>query len=306
MVGSPSACPQEEEGTGDMGVVEREEEEDLADRVVEADCIVGLEGIEPEGEPLLPDLAKDREGVGELITQQRDDEMLSEIRKRAKREEQGFYFNRGVLMHSKVMEQGREAARVVVPLVRRSELISVGHRGLVGGHFSHNRMAIRLKQSFTWPGLDRDVRKFCVTCPECQKAGKHLLPRVPMVETPIISVPYHRMAFDIVGPLKRTKRGYDHILTAMCMGARYPYCVPLKRVDAMSVAEGLMEVLSHTGIPVELLSDQGAVFMGRVCRELCRLLNIKHIITTAYHLQSNGALERWHGCLNGYAPEIRG
>ena len=53
----------------------------------------------------------------------------------------------------------------------------------------------------------------------------------------------------------------------MCMGTRYPYCVPLKRVDAMSVAEGLMEVLSHTGIPVELLTDQGAVFMGRVCRE---------------------------------------
>ena len=160
---------------------------------------MGLEGIEPEGEPLLPDLAQDREGVIELITQQRDDETLSEIRKRAKREEQGFYFNGGVWMHTKVMEQGREAARVVVPLARRSEVMSAGHRGLVGGHFSHNRMVTHLKQSFTWPGLDRDVRKFCATCPECQMAGKPLLPRVPMVETTIISVPYHRMAFDIVG-----------------------------------------------------------------------------------------------------------
>ena len=99
MARSPSACPQEEEGTGDKGVVEREGEEDIADRVVEADCIVGLEGIEPEDEPLLPDLAQDREGVGELITQQKDDETLSDIRKRAKRGEQGFYFNGGVLMH---------------------------------------------------------------------------------------------------------------------------------------------------------------------------------------------------------------
>ena len=72
----------------------------------------------------------------------------------------------------------------------------------------------------------------------------------------------------------------------------------------MSVAEGLMEVLSHTGIPVELLTYQGAVFMGRVCRELCRLLNIKHFTTTAY---PHRAMVLWRGgmvALN--APEIRG
>ena len=112
-------------------------------------------------------------------------------------------------------------------------------------------MASHLKQSFTWPDLERDVREFCVTCPECQKAGRHLLPRAPMIETPIISVTYHCMSFDIVGPLKCTKWGHCHIPTAMCMGTRYPYFVPSKRVDALSVADGLMEILSHTGIPVE-------------------------------------------------------
>ena len=118
-----------------------------------------------------------------------------------------------------------------------------------------------------------------------------------MIETPIVSMPYHRMVFYIVGPLKRTKQGYSHILTAMCMGTNYPYCVPLKRVDAISVAYGLMEILSHTDIPGELVTDRSAVFMGKVCCELCRLLNIKHITTTAYHPQINGALERWHGGL---------
>ena len=116
-------------------------------------------------------------------------------------------------------------------------------------------MASHLKQSFTWPGLERDIREFCATCPECQKVGRPLLPRVLMIETPIISVSYHRMAFDIVGPLKRTKRGYSHILTAMFMGTHYPNCVPLKRVDAISVADGLTEILSHTGTLVEFLTD---------------------------------------------------
>ena len=85
----------------------------------------------------------------------------------------------------------------------------------------------------------------------------------------------------------------------MCLGTRYPYCVPIKRVDAITVAEGLMEVIAHTSIPLELLSDQGAVFTGRVNQELCRLLNISKLRTTAYHPQTNGALESWHGCLKG-------
>ena len=273
---SPSVSSQEGEGTHSKDVVEKKE--DLESSLVEAGGIVGLEKLEPNGEPLLPDLSHDRDGIGELIAQQQNDGTLSEMRKRAKSEEQGFYFNGGVLMHSKLMEQGREVSRVVVPLTKRSEVMSAGHKGLVGGHFSHNKMASHLKQSFTWLGLERDVREFCATCPECQKAGRPLLPRVPMIETPIISVLYHHMAFDIVGPLKRTKWGYCHILTAMCMGTHYPYCVPLKRVDAISVADGLMEILSHTGIPVELVTDQGAVFVGKVCNELYRLLNIKHIM----------------------------
>ena len=60
-----------------------------------------------------------------------------------------------------------------------------------------------------------------------------------------------------------------------------------------------MEVLAHTGIPKELLSDQGTVFMGKVMKETCRLLNINKLQTTPYHPQSNGILERWHMDLKG-------
>ena len=51
-----------------------------------------------------------------------------------------------------------------------------------------------------------------------------------------------------------------------------------------------MKVLAHTGIPKELLTDQGTVFTGKVMTETFHLLVSKHMMT----LQSNGALERWH------------
>ena len=71
-------------------------------------------------------------------------------------------------------------------------------------------------------------------------------------------------------------------------------CSSSEKVDAISVAEGLLEVIAHTGIPHELLSDQGSVFVGRLNKELCRLLDITKLKTTAYHPQTNGVLERWH------------
>ena len=92
--------------------------------------------------------------------------------------------------------------------------------------------------------------------PNAKRLEDPLLPKVPMVATLIISTPYHRMAFDIVGPLQRTKSGYGHVLSATCMGTRYPYCIPLKRIDAISVAEGLMDISSLTGIPHEILTTK--------------------------------------------------
>ena len=113
-----------------------------------------------------------------------------------------------------------------------------------------------------------------------------------MVQTPTISIPHQRMVWDLVGPLNRTVRGYRYILTVMCLRTRYPYAVALKKIDAVAVAEGLMEAIQHTGIPNELLSVQGSQFMGTVVTKTCELLNIKKLKTTAYHSQTNGALER--------------
>ena len=66
----------------------------------------------------------------------------------AKSDKQGFCFNGRVMMQSKIMEHGREVARVVVPLAKRSEVMSASQKGLVGGHFSHSTMASHLRQSF--------------------------------------------------------------------------------------------------------------------------------------------------------------
>ena len=236
-----------------------------------------------------------------------EDDSLSDLRKKGVEQEGGLMFDgNGVLVQVKLIIPGKAVQRVVVPQLRRREILELTHKGLVGGHFSHKKMTECLLQHFTWPGLRSEVKRYCAACPDCQRAGRALQPRVPMVETPIISTPYQRLAYDLVGPLTRTKSGHKYILTVMCVGTRFPYVVPLKRVDAVTVAEGLTEVISHTGIPKELLTDQGSVFTGKLTKQVCELLSIKHLKTTAYHPQSNGILERWHGALKGMLRKLGG
>ena len=130
-------------------------------------------------------------------------------------------------------------------------MLDLGHRGLVAGHFSHNKMRPSLTEHFTWPGKKQDIKEYCTSCPECQKKeGRQLSQKVHMITTPIIPEPCQRMAWDLVGKMPRTKIGFSYILTVMCLGSRLRYAIPLQRVDAESVAGGLTEVISHTSIPI--------------------------------------------------------
>ena len=230
------------------GEAEREEdemEEEIAlAGTVEADCLSGLsEDGTMAGDQHLPTLTEGLGEVRELARLQELDDSLSEWRRKGVEQEEGFMLDGNeVLLQTKFIIPGREVHRVVVPTFRRREILEVAHRGLAGGHYSHKKMVECLLQHFTWPGLRGDVKRYCVACPDCQRAGRVLQPRVPMVETPIISTPYSRLACDLVGPLTRTKAGHKYLLMVMCVGTRFPYAIPLKRVDAETVAEGLAEV----------------------------------------------------------------
>ena len=109
----------------------------------------------------------------------------------------------------------------------------------------------------------------------------------------VITQPFRTVAFDLVGPLPRTKGDYKYLLTYMCLGSKYPDAVPLRRVDAETVAEAIMEIFSRTGTPEEKLTDQGTVFVGRLMTQLCQKWGIRRLKTSAYHPQTDGRLERW-------------
>ena len=112
------------------------------------------------------------------------------------------------------------------------------------------------------------------------------------------------MVIDIVGPLPRTKRGNSFILSLIDYGSRYAEAIPLRTADAETVAEALMEIFSRLGVPAEILTDQGSNFCSKLMEQLHTLLGVKHLKTSPYHPQTNGAVERFHSILKAMIRKV--
>lgn len=66
------------------------------------------------------------------------------------------------------------------------------------------------------------------------------------------------------------------------------------------MADSLIDFITMFGIPQRILSHQGSEFMSDVIKNVTKILKLKHSISTAYHPQTNGALERSHSTLKDY------
>lgn len=94
----------------------------------------------------------------------------------------------------------------------------------------------------------------------------------------------------------------------MCLVTRYPAAYALRNITAKSVVKALTQFIAIFGIPKVIQSDQGSNFSSHLFAQILEQLNIKHNQASAYHAQSQGALERFHqtlkSLLRSYCTEL--
>ncbi|RUS68973.1 hypothetical protein EGW08_023265 [Elysia chlorotica] len=147
--------------------------------------------------------------------------------------------------------------------------MSVAHDSIAGGHQGIRKTKDKVITSFYWLGVEGEVARYCRSCDVCQKTtNKGAIPKAPLQNIPVVDVPFKRVAVDLVGPIDPTSEdGHRYILTLVDYATRYPEAVPLKRIDAETVAEALVNIYSRLGVPEEILTDQGTQFMSACMRE---------------------------------------
>ena len=80
----------------------------------------------------------------------------------------------------------------------------------------------------------------------------------------------------------------------MCTPTRFPEAVPLRNIKTKSIVKALIKFFTFVGVPKSVQSDQCSNFMSGIFQQVMHELRIKQYRSSAHHLESQGALERFH------------
>ncbi|XP_039514899.1 uncharacterized protein LOC120469791 [Pimephales promelas] len=245
--------------------------------------------------------------VSELLQEQQSDPSLKEMFDRVvsatviSSAGSGYFVRNGVLFRKWVTLGndfvGDPVFQLVVPAKFRSLVLKVAHDE--SGHFGVKKTYLNILKHFFWPRVKRDVAAYVKTCHVCQLTGKpnQSIKPAPLQPIPAVNEPFEYLIVDCVGPLPCSKSGCKHLLTVMCQSTRYPAAYALRSITTKAVTKALTQFISVFGIPKVIQSDQGSNFSSHMFEQVLKMLRVQHNQSSAYHAQSQGALERFHQTL---------
>ncbi|CAC5371239.1 unnamed protein product [Mytilus coruscus] len=246
-----------------------------------------------------------------FVEEQNKDPEVLQLCKRAQPQEEAdkvaecYYHQDGILMrkwrspYATPEEEWRVVYQVVVPKVYRQDIISLAHDTPLAGHLGIRKTCLKILQHFYWPRLRNDVAEYCKSCHICQVVGKpnQKIPPAPLLPIPAFEEPFSRVLIDCVGPLPKTKIGNSYLLTIMCTSTRFPEAILLRNIKTPTIVKALIKFFTLVGLPKSIQSDQGSNFMSGLFQQVVYQLGIAQYRSSAYHPESQGALERFHQTL---------
>ena len=151
-----------------------------------------------------------------------------------------------------------------------------------------------VSRNYWWPSMSLFVKKYVAGCDICQRMKNHpQQPYGPLMPNPVPHGPWEIISVDLITQLPRS-RGYDSIAVYVDHHSGQVHCIPCKAtIDAEGTADlHYKEIFRLHGIPLKVYSDRGPQFSARFMRALYKLLGIETGLTTAFHPQGNGKVER--------------
>src|SRR6266496_974658 len=204
---------------------------------------------------------------------------------------------KGIEIKSDVLYKRRDGK--LVKILREDERDSVMfmiHNHETGAHFGVEATYNKIAERYYWKGMYKDIKRYIRYCDTCQrrgqKGGKGNLYPIKVGE------PFERIGIDFVGPLERTKEGNKYILVVTDYLTKWPEAKAMKEATAKNVVEFIYkEIICRHGCPRVILSDRGTHFRNEIVDGLCEKFKIKHKLSSPYHPQTNGLVERFNHTL---------
>ena len=142
------------------------------------------------------------------------------------------------------------------------------------------------------------VKEYIATCQPCLLQKQHYgFVKAPMQSFKDSSAMTH-IHVDYLGPLPLTRKGNQHVIIFVDILTKWVEARAVPDNTAVTTAKAFYDlIITRHGFPETLLSDRGTNFLSKLTREVCKLLNVHKVNTTAYRPCCNGQVERFNSTL---------
>uniref|UniRef100_A0A8R1EKF6 Integrase catalytic domain-containing protein n=1 Tax=Caenorhabditis japonica TaxID=281687 RepID=A0A8R1EKF6_CAEJA len=156
--------------------------------------------------------------------------------------------------------------------------------------------------------MRKDIQLVVEKCAQCQKnkdSAKTKI-RAPLGRFATPTSPFNRVHADFVGPLERTKRGNIHIAVFVDAFSKFIIAEATRDQKASTLSSIFLDiVVSRFGPPNQLVTDRGTNLLLQEFKEVLQSLNIGHSMSTAYHHEANGQVEKANQTIEGMMRQVK-
>jgi len=155
------------------------------------------------------------------------------------------------------------------------------------------KVFIELHNHYWWEKMPQDITRWTRGCIVCATSSVGRAVRAPLTPIPVAGA-FNRVGVDII-KFRKTSRGNQYAIVFIDYLTKWPEVFATPNQSSATVAQLLVEeVMSHHGVPSEVLSDRVWAFLSGLVHEVELLLGFQKVNTTAYHPQTDGLVERFH------------
>lgn len=192
---------------------------------------------------------------------------------------------------------------------QRLEIIKASHGASVNDpHLGIFKTYKKMSLRFYWPGMFRDVAKFCSKCEVClsYKQCNHS-PYGPMGKPKVCSRPFQSISLDLMGPLPMSRHRNRYILVVTCLFSKYCHIFPLKRATAETVIKNLEDSIFLThGVPQSILMDNGSQFQSNEFKEFLDRYRVPFVFYSPKYCPQVNPTERYNRTIVTFLAQLVG
>ena len=192
--------------------------------------------------------------------------------------------------------------RIVIPNSKKIEVLKLCHDSKLAGHHGVRKTFQLISKTYWWPSYRKDCKSYVESCHICSRAKANRRKPAGLLQSlPCPPRPWYSISMDMITHLPEVN-GKNSILVVVDRFTKMSHFVPCSEtMTSAQLADIFFEnIVRLHGLPSDIVSDRGSIFVSQFWSSLAKNLNISRNLSTAYHPQSDGQTERINQCLEQY------